>query len=178
MKYFIKANFLIVMSLSILLFTSCETDEGEKVQSDLIGTWTIDESTVDMTIGGVSLVTFLMNTYQASEAEAKAFADIIMAEFESEISGTITFNGDNTYQAKMGDEVENGTWSVSSDGNTLTITGVDDDGTTYSDDLIIVSVSSSMLVVSPPAETEDIDLDDDGVNETTMQIALELTLTK
>jgi len=178
MKSFIKSNLLIAISLSVLFFTSCEDSEGDKANSDLIGTWTVDETAFDVTVDGVDLTTYLMNTFTISETEAQVFTDLITADFGAGPAGTITIKDDYTYQTNMTDGMENGTWALSSDGNTLTITGTDDDGTEYTDNMTIVSLSSSLLVLSLPVESEEYDLDEDGVNETIMDFSMELTFTK
>jgi len=176
MKTLSKASLLILMSLSLGFLTSCEKDEGEKASSDLIGTWTIQESSMDVTIDGVDLVAYLMTALGIPEAQAKVFADLFLAsEGGMSPTGTITIKDDNTYTANMDGEVENGTWAVSSDGKTLTISGTDEYGP-YSDVLTIVSLSSSQLVLTITEDSEE-DLDDDGVDET-LDIVITLTLTK
>ena len=178
MKTFIKPIFLIAISFSLVFFNSCETDDDEQVKSDLIGTWTIDDSDVEIKVGGVDLVDYLMEMFDIPQEHAQDFADLFSDDYGSVDAGTITFKEDNTYQVNFGDDVENGTWSVSSDGKTLTITETDGDGEVYVDNLTITSLTSSMLVLTLPTETEEIDLDEDGVNETTMEISVVITLTK
>ena len=53
MKTFGKTLFLVLMSLSILALNSCEKDEGEQAASDLVGTWTVQSSILDVSVGGV-----------------------------------------------------------------------------------------------------------------------------
>jgi hypothetical protein len=178
MKTFIKPIFLIAISFSLVFFNSCETDDDEQVKSDLIGTWTIDDSDVEIKVGGVDLVDYLIEMFDIPQEQAQDIADLLSGDYGDVEASTITFNEDNTYQVNFGDGVENGTWSVSSDGKTLTITEVNDDGEDYVDNLTITSLTSSMLVLTLPTETEEIDLDEDGINETTMEISVVITLTK
>ena len=176
MKSLNKTLFLILMSLSLVFFNSCEKDEGTKASSDLIGTWNIDNSTVSVTVGGVDLVTYLMDAMELTQEEAEFMAGFF-TDFGS-MSGTVTFNDDNTYQAKMvGEEVENGTWSISSDGKTLSLkeSGDSEDS---ADNLTIITLTPSNLVIALPAESEMVDLDDDGTDETQMDISIELRLSK
>ena len=178
MKSFTKASFLILMSLSLVFFNSCEKDEDEKVSSDLIGTWTIKESSMDIAVGGVDLVSYLMTAFEIPEAQAMLFADLFLGgDGGMAPTGTITIKDDNTYTANIDGEAESGTWAVSMDGKTLTISGTDEDGP-YSDDLTIVSLSSSQLVLSFTEDSEEVDLDDDNVAETTMDFSITMTLTK
>jgi hypothetical protein len=178
MKFFTKASFLILLCLSLVFFNSCEKDEGKQASSDLIGTWTVKESSMDVSVGGVDLVTYLMTAFDITEAQAKIFADLFLAgEGGMTPTGTITIKDDNTYTANIDGEAESGTWAVSSDGETLTISGTDEYGP-YSDDLTIVSLSSSQLVLSITEDSEEVDLDDDNVAETTMDFSITMTLTK
>jgi len=178
MKSFTKASSLILICLSLVLFNSCEKDEGEKVSSDLIGTWTVKESSMDVTVGGVDLVSYIMTAFEIPEAQAQLFADLFLAdEGGMAPTGTITIKDDNTYTANMDGESESGTWAVSMDGKTLTISGTDEYGP-YSDDLTIVSLSSSQLVLSITEDSEDVDLDDDDVAETTLDFSITMTFTK
>jgi hypothetical protein len=174
MKTFSKA-FLILLSFSLLVFTGCEKDEADKTKSDLIGTWTIKSVNVDAKVGELDFATYLMNVLELPQAQAQGLAQLLLAEAAP--SGTITINEDNTYSTNIDGETENGTWSLSSDGKTLTVTTTDD-GITISDDLIIKSLTASELVLTVPGETMDVDLDDDGIEETSLSILMELVLSK
>ena len=178
MKTLTKASSVILMFLTLAFFYSCEKDEGETVSSDLIGTWTVKESSVDVTVGGVDLVTYLMTAFEVSEEEARNFADLFLGdEGGMAPTGTVTIKDDNTYTSNIDGVKESGTWAVSSDGKTLTISGTDEYGP-YSDDLTIVSMSSSQLVLSFTEDSEEVDLDDDNVDETTMDFLITMTFTK
>ena len=176
---FIKSNLLVALIASLFIITSCETNDGESFESDLIGTWNIDDSSFEVTVDGVSLINFLMTTYQVTQQEAQAFINIFTADLGEDASGSITFKKDNTYNVVDGNYTESGTWSISSDGKTLTITGTEDNGTdTYTDDFTIVTLTSMKMVLTIAEESEMVDLDDDGIDETKLDIIMELVLSK
>ena len=176
MKSLSKVSFLILMSVSLVFFNSCEKEEGEKVSNDLIGTWTISSSSMDITVGGVDFVTYIMNEFDIPKEQAEFFTTLF-AGGETGPTGNITIKDDNTYTANFDGEAESGTWAVSSDGKTITISGTDEYGP-YSDDLTIVSLTSSQLVLTIVEESQQVDMDEDDVEETTLDILMTLTLTK
>ena len=176
MKSLSKVSFLILVSVSLVFFNSCEKEEGETVSNDLIGTWTISSSSIDVSVGGVDFVTYIMNEFEVPKEQAEFFANLF-AGGEEGPSGTITIKDDNTYTLSIDGETESGTWAVSSDGKTLTISGTDENGA-YSDDMTIVSLTSSQLVLSIVEDSELVDMDDDDVPETTLDIMMTMTLTK
>jgi len=165
---------IFTLSLTIIIASSCskETD-SEKAKNDLIGTWTIDNTTSDLTVGGVDLVTYMTTNFDYTQQEAETLVNAFIAAIDVSNEGTINFRDDDTYRITTPDETEDGTWSVNDDGNKLIL--VYDDGT---DNLTIVNLSSSDLTVSFPTETEDVDLDDDGDDETTINIDMTVDLSK
>ncbi|MEZ5197100.1 MAG: DUF4923 family protein [Bacteroidales bacterium] len=165
---------LFTLMLSMVLVSSCKKEtEDEKTQNDLIGTWNIDNSTADLSVGGVDLVTYMTTNFEYTEQEAQMLVNFFTSGIEAGNQGTINFKDDNTYQFTNSEGVENGTWSINNDGNTLVLVYENE-----TDNLTIVSLSSSNLKLRIPTETEDIDLDDDGDNETTVNIDMTLNLSK
>lgn len=165
---------IIFLSFSISLTTSCSKEsEDEKKTNDLIGTWTIGSTTADLSVDGVDMVTYMTTNFDYTEEQAQFMVNLFTAGLEGSNQGTINFKDDNTYTLTNSDGVENGTWSVNNDGSTLTLVYENE-----TDNLTIVSLSSSNLKLRIPTETEDIDLDDDGVDETTIDIDMELNLSK
>ena len=180
MKTFtIKTALFLLVTFS--LFTSCTKDDdpGGEVVSDIIGTWTIDGSTVDITVDGVDLIAALMEALEITQTEAELFASFFTAGYGGDVSGTITFKSDNTYTATFPpDDQETGKWKVSSDGKTLTMNTKKDDGTYYDDDVLTIkTLTSTTMVLLVPSETEMEDIDDDGTDET-LEISMEITLSK
>ncbi len=108
-----------------------------------------------------------------TEQQAQMLVDIFTAGMEASNQGTVNFKDDNTYTLTNADGVENGTWSVNNDGSTLTMVYQNE-----TDNLTILSLSSSNLKLKIPTETETVDLDDDGTEETTIDIEMELNLSK
>ena len=111
-----------------------------------------------------------------SETDALSVEDEINSDVSETISGGIvTIKADNTYSSLNNEgDAEDGTWAISNDGKTLTF----DAGTSYEDKIVIVSLTSSSMVVKIPAETEEVDIDEDQVDETTLTLNIELGLTK
>lgn len=165
---------LITLTLSISLTTSCSKEsEDEKKTNDLIGTWTIGNTTADLSVGGVDMVTYMTTNFDYTEEQAQMLVNLFTAGLEGSNQGTVNFKDDNTYTLTNSDGVENGTWSVNNDGSTLTLVYQNE-----TDNLTIVSLSSSNLKLRIPTETEEVDLDDDGIDETTVDIDMELNLSK
>jgi hypothetical protein len=165
-----------VIAVAIVTISSCKKDnEDENNNSSnnpsLVGTWTISESTVNITANGMDIVEYMMNTFGYTQEQAQLIEDFLLLDIENGYSGTITFNSDNTYNVVTPDDTENGTWSLSGDGKTLTLTY--EDGT---DNLTVVSLTSTTLILQQPTETEMIDFDDDGIDETTMQLDAQIKL--
>jgi hypothetical protein len=174
-----KTFLLLLIGFSLVIFSSCETDDnnGGDNGSGLVGKWTIDDSEASVTVGGVDFLTYLVNTMGIPQEQAEMIAGYMTGSSGAASTGTITFNEDGTYTAMVDGDSESGNWSLSSDGKVLTITGTDDDGS-YSDELIVESLTSSKLVLVLPIESEDVDMDDDGVNETTLDYSMKLILVR
>jgi len=170
-----KSTLFFVLMVSLVVTTSCGEFDGVDDEADLYGTWTIDETSADVTVGGVDIVTMMVTTMGMVEADAQAKVDSMMTDMLSSITGTITFNEDNTYEILVtGESADNGTWSVSTDGITLTMVEADMD----SDNMTIVDLTKDSLILRMEAEEEDVDLDGDQEEETTMQFVLEIQLSK
>jgi len=177
-KIISKAKFLLLFgALSLFVFiSSCSEDEEPAAKSDLIGLWTIDEANVDATIGGQSITDYFINVLGASEIEAGIAAAFIESIIQATFSGTgtIDFKDNNTYFSNIGGEIDDGTWSVSSDGKTVTL----DAGTVDETTVNIISLSGNTLKISfTQVETEDID-DNPATPDVAIDILVEMTLTK
>jgi hypothetical protein len=152
--------------------TSCNKDDdgnSSTNEDDLIGVWTINSanSNADISINGVSIVDYFMDTFDLTEAEAEEFASL----FEFELSGTIEFNSNGTYVADIEDGTETGTWELNN--NTITM----DKGTEDEVDFQIKSLTSSKLVIEFSETSSDEDIDEDGTPET-MKVDMHLELSK
>ena len=177
-KIIAKAKFLLLFgALSFFVFiTSCNNDDEKVANADLIGLWTIDEVNADATIGGQSITDYFIDVLGASEIEAGIAAAFIESIIQATFSGTgtIEFKDNNTYISNIGGEIDDGTWSVSSDGKTVTL-----DGGTVDEMIInIISLSGNTLKISfNEVETEDID-DNPVTPDVAIDILVEMTLTK
>jgi hypothetical protein len=169
----VKFTFILLLTVSFTFYACNKEDEGEKAANDLIGTWAINDTDVELSVGGEDLVTHMVNNFGYSQMEAETAVSFFTTGIEAENQGTINLKENNTYTLTNSDGEENGTWSLSSDGNTLTIVFENE-----TDNLTILSLSSSSMQLKVPTEQEQIDLDDDGVDETTVDIDMELGLSK
>lgn len=169
-----KLGFIFTLVLSIIIVTSCNKEsEGEKATNDLLGTWTFSGTDVELTANGQDIIDYMTSDFGYTQEQAQMLVDIYTAGIEAGNTGTINFKDDNTYHMVSPDGNEDGTWSMSEDGNTLTVKFEQE-----TDNLTVVSLSSSALTLKLPSETEEVDFDDDGDNETTLEIKMELKLTK
>ncbi len=167
---------ILVLSLSTILVSSCKKeDELNETENALVGTWTMGQTSVEITVDGMDVIEYLITVFDIPEAEAQAAVDSIISEINESSAGTIAFKADNSYHLNFTNtsEEEDGTWSVSSDGNTLNLYFENEEN-----NLPILSLTASSALIGIPTEYEDIDVDDDGVNETTLKIDMELNLTK
>jgi len=162
-----KMKYVLMFSLALVILTQCGgDDEGDTNENDLIGTWTVSAVTFESDIGGQTITQFFMDA-GLDEATAQALADA----FEEGFDGNITFNKDNTYESSFDGDIETGTWTLSSDGMTMTLDPVDDDILM----LDVVTLNSNTLIIAL-TETENEDFDGDGTEETltiTVQISFD-----
>ncbi len=119
-KYIHKLLLLLVLPLSVIMFTGCGGDDDDDIGSedDLIGTWKSTGATIEFTIGDQDIVEWFAEQLGLSDAEAAQLADLFEEGFSEGFSGTITFNSDGTYSSNFEGDVETGDWTLS--GSTLT----------------------------------------------------------
>jgi hypothetical protein len=171
-KSLAKPAILLTLIAAILFVTSCEK-EVEIKEADLIGTWDIGQASIDVKVGPISLLQFLKTTLQFADQEAQDFVDQLTSEFDNISGGTITFNADYSYQMAHGDLVENGTWKLEGDKLYLNITGETPD----ENPLNVESLDSSSAVVTWE-EDQEVDANEDGNNDFTATVVIELNLSK
>ena len=96
-KVLFKSVCLLMLIASMFVVSSCDLLGGDEEinEADLIGVWDIGQPSVDIKVGPVSMMNFLMGTMQFGEQAAQALVDELTAEFV-EFDGTITFNNDYT----------------------------------------------------------------------------------
>lgn len=177
-------NIILVMmiGLSISVFTSCNKDDEKIIENEnetvdaILGTWQIDESNVEMTSGAEAYILFLTTTYGMSADSAQVMLDMIISyDYGSEqIDGTITFNSDKFYQITINDTITNGTWLKSMDGKMLTMSFEGEDDQIFN----IRELTNTTLVLGSLIESEYVDLDDNGSQETLLELEMYLHLSK
>ena len=177
-KQLFKLALLLIITISIISISSCKKDD-ESPTNNIIGTWTINKTTTSLTVDGMDLVAYLTANFGLTTEEAQAYEMMMKEDYPGSDTDTeiVEFKADNSYHIAsidMTDE-EDGTWSISADGKTLSLVDSDQDQT----ELEIVSLTASALVLTTTLdEREEYDLDDDGVSETFIDISIELNLSK
>ena len=171
---------LVVAGLSAIILTSCESEEGGTSEKDLYGSWTLDDVEFsNINVGGLDIVLFLEVTFDYSQTDAETALAIISADIDSSLSilsGTVTFNEDNTYKVMLTDEIDEGTWFLSTEGKTLSMQS--NEPGEPGEDLIIENVSPGMLVLILESEEGEADFDGDDIEETTLNFEVRLTFSR
>lgn len=173
-----KSNFLFligVVSACSILF-SCGNDEDKKPEPHkIIGTWTFSSMDYETTVNGQDFITFLVETYGVTEAQAEEIVDQYLGDdLEDEFQGSITFKEDGTYQSNDGTSTETGTYSLDSSETNLTINPDDED-----EDSIVFDVTeftNNNLSLEYSMEYEE-DITEDGESEE-IEILMDISLTK
>jgi hypothetical protein len=171
----LKSPFLFGV-LFIFVTTSCGLfeKEAEINTAELVGVWEVTDADVVPEIGGLPIKNYFTDVLGMSGLEAEAFAAIYNTFLKDSFGGTIEFKDDNTYIFSIADEVDDGSWALSSEGNKIII-----DGGTSDEQLIsILELTSSTLKVSYDELTmEDID-NDPNTADVEVSMKIEMTLTK
>ena len=170
-KLFVNPIIFLTLIASLLFVSSCE-ESVEVVDADLIGTWDIGQASVDIKVGPVSLMDFLLSTLQFGQEAAQEVVDQITSEFLEIGGGSITFNTDYSYLMSRSDLEESGTWNLEGDKLYLNISEL----TVDEDPLTVESMNSSAAVVAWEQEQE-IALGE-GISNFNAIIVIELNLTK
>ncbi len=142
------------------------------MEADLIGAWDIGQASVDVKVGPLSLLDFLISTLQFGQEAAKEIVDQITSEFLEFGGGTVTFNADYSYLMSRSEIEESGTWNL--EGNKLYLNSSDE--AVNEDPLTVESMNSSTAVVAWEQEQE-IDLGE-GTPKFNAIIIIELNLDK
>ena len=170
-KILVKPVILLILIVFALFVSSCNKS-GDIHEADLIGTWDIGQSSVDIKVGPISLFQFLKTTLQLGDQEAQDLVDELASEFD-ELGGTITFNSDYSYQMLNGDFEENGTWELDNEKLYMTKTGE-----MHEDDpMTVESLDSSSALISSK-EDQEVDITEDGSSDFKATLVIELNLEK
>jgi len=169
-------SLILFIGLSTVLVSSCKKeDEANQSENSLVGTWTMGQTSVDITVDGIDVIQYLTTNFDISQEVAQGAVDSIVNEINESNKGTIAFKADNSYHLSFTNttEEEDGNWSVSSDGNTLNLYFENEES-----NLPILSLTASTVLIGLPTEYEEVDVDDDGLNETILKLDMELSLSK
>jgi len=166
---------ILVLSFSISIISSChKVTENIAVADAIVGYWRFGETSVEVTVDGVDFVQYATTKFGLTTEEAEDLLDNILDDVLENYAGQIDFNGDRTYEVTLNnDDKESGEWSVSPDGKILNYYFEN-----KKNELVILKLTASLLRVQFPKQYEDVDIDNDGVNETTVEINRTQDITK
>lgn len=161
-KLVLNIKTLFLIGLAIFALASCDKDEEVVQEADLVASWAIESSSVDVMFGELTIEQYVSDVLGFSGMAATIAAEEMENGFDEEITGTIVMNEDHTYVSNIGDDVEEtGTWALSTDGKELTLTPEIGDDVVV---LEVVSADSNSLVLNLREEVQD-DLSGDGTDE-------------
>ena len=171
----LKKLFWALSAVALLATFGCSDDEVIGFTDDeIIGVWTVSGTTVDFSVGGMSLIDYLVETLELSEVEALLFEALISEGIDEGFDGTVEMRADNTYVAQFGDDpAENGTWELTVNGTILELLEA---GVSEATELNLISINATTMILSYE-ESEPMDFDQDGVEEE-ITLLIEMTLTK
>jgi hypothetical protein len=169
MKILKLRNLFLVLMTGIIL-SACTKDEAAKV--DLVGTWTAGTPTITIMIGTKTLMQYFTDVLGLSPTEAAQYNNLFTTGIQEGFTGTIQFKSDNTFTTNMGGEPDSGTWSLSDDGNKLTVDPATDVPMTFD----IIELTANKLRFKMVESSSD-DLNGDEIPET-MTITIELSFTR
>jgi len=175
----VQSNLKFLLLIGVLFvfvtYTGCNNDdEGDSKANLLIGTWTITDATLEADIGGMSIKDFFINVGGLSEIEAEAIAILFEMGLKASFTGTIQFKDNNTYIINIAGDIDDGTWSLNSTGDKITL----DAGTSDETVITIITLTEHTLVVSLDT-TELVDIDDEPLTpDVEVSLHVEMTLTK
>jgi len=169
-------KFLCIIGLLFVFvsYVGCNNDDDEdSKESLLIGIWTITNADIDASIGGMSIVDYLVDIMGLSQFEAEMLAGIFEAQLLPAFTGTIEFKVNHTYVTTFGGDVDDGTWNLNSAGDKITL-----DAGTIDEMVIDVTTLTATTLVGITDIIESVDFDDDQVADFDVSITIELTLSK
>jgi hypothetical protein len=172
---YLKFFFLIGSLLVFVTYTGCNNDDEEGGnESLLIGVWTITDANIEADIGGLSIKDYFINVGGFSEVEADAFATLFESMLALNFVGTLQIKDNYTYITNFGGESDDGTWSLNSAGDKITL----DAGTVDEMVITIISLTENTLVASTDM-TELADIDENPLSpDVEISLTVELTFSK
>lgn len=142
---------MFLLGTALLFTTSCSDDDngGDISEDKLIGVWTLESTSVDVTIDGKSIVDYFVSM-GIPQDDAEEMAAAFSSEFDEieNMSGTVEFKQDGTYVTNFGEGEDVGTWELN--GNELLM----DKDTADEETIIVKSLTDSELKVIREEEDE------------------------
>lgn len=158
---FINFIALAVISISLVFTTGCEK-EDEGITASIIGSWTVTETSMDMTIDGVPWLNYMVNELGMTSETAEL--DWAEMQAETDMEGTVEFKDGGIFtSAWEDDDPELGSWTLDNEKLTINVEG---DDTMVFD---VITLSETQLVIKL-TETDSEDMDQDGTEETVEMI--------
>ncbi len=148
-------------------------DEDPDTAELLVGTWTSTEIDINPFVGSRTLTDYLIDEVGLTPEDAEAFVDDLIASLEPELTGTLTINGDGTYESDFEGGSDSGTWELSADGMTLTLF--------EGPDTIVITINSITETTWYATISDDfpIDVDEDpGTPDVLVTVVANVVLTK
>ncbi|MFQ3214271.1 MAG: hypothetical protein ACJAT1_000987 [Marivirga sp.] len=116
------------LSVTIPLLSACKEDEKntEADKPSIVGIWGITQFDVEISIGGISLADFLVDSLDFSSPEVAIAEALIQSEVKSLFENeAITFKNDQTYEVLVDSNLQIGTWDLNADQTVLTISPIE-----------------------------------------------------
>lgn len=133
-----------LFSLAIIFSTSCGDKEKDGIsKADVVGNWTFNSTSTEITINNMSLVDFFLATIDSiTQAEAEFYA----AGYTPDLIGYMNFKSDDSYvmDLGLGQGEFRGRWSLGPDGKQILL----DENTSYELIIDLLSVCSNSMLVS------------------------------
>ncbi len=161
---------LVLILIAGLSLSSCKKSKSST--ENLVGTWTAGTPTFTMMVGTKTLAQYYTDVMGLTAAQALQYSTVINLAVMQGFTGTITFKSDNTYTTNLGGTTETGTWSLSSDSKTLTITP-----TAGTPTVITIASLTANSLKGTLNDTISEDLNGDGTPET-ITIAVDIPFTR
>lgn len=142
MKSLYSGSIIFVLVTGLLL-SSCKKSSTSP-KDNLIGTWTVGTTTYTAMVGSMTLADYFSTVLQLPPAQAALINTLFNTSLQQAFTGTIQVKSDNTYTSTLGGKNDSGTWSLSADGKTLTVTSSTQAPVTFD----IIELTSNKLHVN------------------------------
>lgn len=175
LKRLLRIRILILINLVFILISSCQKiSEDVDVANALTGHWKVKETSIDITAGGIDMIQYLTTNFGYSADESQAIYDSLTETILENTFETIIFDQEKIFLLNADkDDEEGGSWSVSVDGEMLFLYFEYEQ-----EESEIIDITAQLLILKPSTKYQEVDFDNDGVDETTLEINLEQNLSK